>query len=87
MFEETIQIIHESIKQLVFQNPFYSEMSSNIEVTVRSSGYQILLAGVEKGKSYLDISVSRNLDGAIIIGIYPEELYEECKEANIPIVQ
>lgn len=76
----------EEHKQLVFENPFYSEMISNIEATVRSHGYHVLLAGVEKGQSYLDISVSRNLDGAILIGIYPEELYEECKQANIPIV-
>lgn len=76
----------EEHKQLVFQNPFYSEMISNIEATVRNDGYHIILAGVEKGKSYLDISISRNLDGAIIIGIYPEALYEECKQANIPIV-
>ncbi|MGI2293797.1 LacI family DNA-binding transcriptional regulator [Paenibacillus sp. GXUN7292] len=76
----------EEHKQLVFQNPFYSEMISNIEAAVRSDGYHVLLAGVEKGKSYLDISISRNLDGAILIGIYPEELYEECKQANIPIV-
>lgn len=76
----------EDRRQLVFDNPFYSEMISNIEATVRKEGYHVLLAGVEKEQSYLDISVSRSLDGAILIGIYPEELYEECKQANIPIV-
>ncbi|MCU6709771.1 LacI family transcriptional regulator [Paenibacillus sp. J5C_2022] len=76
----------EEHKQLVFQNPFYSEMISSIESVVREYGYHIILAGVEKGKSYLDISISRNLDGAIIMGVYPEKLYEECKEADIPIV-
>jgi len=76
----------EDHKQLVFQNPFYSEMISAIEAVVREHGYHIILAGVDKGKSYLDISTSRNLDGAIIMGIYSEQLYEECKQANIPIV-
>ncbi|WP_372636707.1 LacI family DNA-binding transcriptional regulator [Cohnella sp.] len=76
----------EDHKQLVFENPFYSEMISAIEAVVREDGYHIILAGVDKGKTYLDISTSRNLDGAIIMGIYSEQLYEECKQANIPIV-
>lgn len=76
----------EDHKQLVFENPFYSEMISAIESVVREYGYHIILAGVEKGMSYLDISTSRNLDGAIIMGIYPEQLYEECKMVKIPIV-
>ncbi|QMV43163.1 LacI family DNA-binding transcriptional regulator [Cohnella cholangitidis] len=76
----------EDRKQLVFENPFYSEMISAIEGVVREDGYHIILAGVDKGKSYLDISTSRNLDGAIIMGIYSEQLYDECKKANIPIV-
>ncbi len=76
----------EDHKQLVFENPFYSEMISAIEGIVREYGYHIILAGVDKGKTYLDISTSRNLDGAIIMGIYSEQLYDECKQANIPIV-
>jgi len=73
-------------RQLVFENPFYSEMVSAIEATVREEGYHIILAGVEKDKTSLDIAISRNLDGAIVMGIYSEQLYEECKRANIPIV-
>lgn len=76
----------EDFKQLVFDNPFYSEMISAIEGVVRKAGYHIILAGVEKGESYLDISTSRNLDGAIIMGVYPEQLYEECKQVSLPIV-
>lgn len=76
----------EDRKQLVLENPFYSEMISAMESVLREYGYHIILSGVEKGKSYLNISVSRNLDGAIIMGIYPEKLYEECKQADIPIV-
>jgi DNA-binding LacI/PurR family transcriptional regulator len=76
----------EDHKQLVFENPFYSEMISAIEAVVREHGYHIILAGVDKGKTYMDITTSRNLDGAIIMGIYSEQLYDECKQANIPIV-
>ncbi|MBD2843745.1 LacI family DNA-binding transcriptional regulator [Paenibacillus sp. IB182496] len=76
----------ESRKQLMLENPFYAEIISAIEAVVRDYGYHAILAGVDEGVSYLDISVSRNLDGAIIMGVYPERLYEECKKVNIPIV-
>jgi len=76
----------EDHKQLVLENPFYSEIISAIEGVVRERGYHIILAGVDKGKSYLDISISRNLDGAIMMGVYPEQMYEECKKVDIPIV-
>lgn len=76
----------ENRKSLVLENPFYSETISAIESVCREYGYHIIVSGVEKGKSYLDISISRNLDGAIIMGVYPEQLYEECKEVGIPIV-
>lgn len=76
----------EDRKSLVLENPFYSEMVSAIERVMRQHGYHVILSGVEKGKSYLDISISRNLDGAIIMGVYPEQLYEECKKVGIPIV-
>ncbi|REJ16156.1 MAG: LacI family transcriptional regulator [Thermobacillus sp.] len=76
----------EDSKQLILENPFYSEMVSNIESKLREHGYHLILSGVDKGKSYLDISVQRNLDGAIIMGIYPEQFYAELKEVKIPIV-
>lgn len=76
----------EDRKSLVLENPFYSEMVSAIERVMRENGYHVILSGVDKGKSYLDISISRSLDGAIIMGVYPEQLYEECKRVGIPIV-
>ncbi len=76
----------EDNRQLILENPFYSEMVSNIELKLREHGYHLILSGVDKGSSYLDISVQRNLDGAIIMGIYPEQFYEELKQVKIPIV-
>jgi len=76
----------EDSKQLILENPFYSEMVSNIESKLREHGYHLILSGVDKGESYLDISVQRNLDGAIIMGIYPEQFYAELKQVKIPIV-
>src|SRR5690554_5745210 len=76
----------EDYKQLLLENPFYSEIISGIESKLREYGYHLILSGVDEGKSYLDLSIQRNLDGAIIMGIYPEQFYGEFKEVKIPIV-
>lgn len=76
----------ESHKQLILQNPFYSEIVSAIEGRLREHGYHLILSGVKEGESFLDVSVQRNLDGIIIMGIYPEQFYEGLKKINIPIV-
>ena len=76
----------ESHKQLILENPFYSEMISGIEGKLREHGYHLLLSGVNQGESYLDLSIQRNLDGAIMMGIYPEQFYDGFKKINIPIV-
>lgn len=76
----------ENSSQILLKNPFYSEIISGIELKLRSSGYHMILSGVDKDSSYLDTSVQRNLDGAIIMGIYQEKFYEELKEASMPIV-
>lgn len=76
----------EDHSQLILENPFYSEIVSGIELELRKQNYHFILSGVDKGKGYLDISMQRKLDGAIIMGIYHESFYEELKKVNIPIV-
>lgn len=76
----------ENQSQLLLENPFYSDLVCGIESKLREHGYHMILSGVNKGERYLDISLQRNLDGAIIMGIYREKFYEDLKSANIPIV-
>jgi len=76
----------ENSKQLVLENPFYSEVVGAIEAALRESGYHIILSGLDKDQTYLDFSISRNLDGAVVLGLYPEKLYEDFKKSDIPIV-
>lgn len=76
----------ETTSQIILKNPFYSEIVSGIEVKLRAAGYNMILSGVDNDKSYLNTSVQRNLDGAIIMGIYQEKFYDELKQASIPIV-
>ncbi len=76
----------EDYKQLLLENPFYSEIVSGIESKIREQGYYMILTGVDKDKSFNDIFVKWNLDGAIIMGIYKERFYEELKKVRIPII-
>lgn len=73
-------------KQLMFNNPFYSEFLSGVEYTARLNGYHIIISGADADKSYLEISDKRNLDGIIILGMYPEDFYSDLKKSRIPIV-
>ncbi len=76
----------ESHKQFLLENPFYSEIVSGIENKLREKGYYMMLTGVDKDKSYLDVLVNWNLDAAIVLGIYKEGFYELLKKVNIPIL-
>jgi len=76
----------EEHSQLLLDNPFYSEIVSGIESELRHRGYHLILSGVNKGEGYLDTTLQRDLDGAIITGIYYEPFYEELKKIKIPIV-
>lgn len=76
----------EDFNHPLLENPFYSEIISGIEAELRHRGYHFILSGVNKGHSYLDTSMRRNLDGAIIMGIYYESFYEELKKIKIPMV-
>ncbi|QGQ97161.1 LacI family transcriptional regulator [Paenibacillus psychroresistens] len=76
----------EEHNQMILENPFYSEIVSAIESELRKHNYHLILTGTDKGKGYFDLSMQRNLDGAIIMGIYHESFYEELKKVNIPII-
>jgi LacI family transcriptional regulator len=73
-------------KHLMFNNPFYSEFLSGVEYTARKMGYHVIITGENLDESYLDISKQRNLEGVIILGIYPEAFYNDLKKTNIPVV-
>lgn len=76
----------ESKKELMFNNPFYSEFLSGVEYAARLNGYDILISGVEANESYLEMAEKRSLDGIIIVGMYSEEFYNDLKKTRIPIV-
>lgn len=72
--------------RLMLQNPFYSEILSSIEFHARAAGYHILISATDINESYLTLARERNLDGIIVIGMYPDAFYQQMKKTQIPIV-
>lgn len=72
--------------RLMFQNSFYSEVLGSIEYYARLKGYHILISATDANESYLTLAKKRNLDGIIVIGMYPDEFYQQMKKTQIPIV-
>lgn len=72
--------------QMVFENPFYSEILSSIEYNARKNGYHVIISGTNADETYLKLARQRNLDGIIIIGMYQGESYAELHRTSIPIV-
>ncbi|HEY0827418.1 MAG TPA: LacI family DNA-binding transcriptional regulator [Bacilli bacterium] len=76
----------EEHNSMILENPFYSEIVSGIESELRKHNYHLILTGMDKGKGCFDLSIQRNLDGAIIMGVYNEDFYEGLKLLRIPII-
>lgn len=73
-------------ERLMFQNSFYSEVLGSIEYYARQQGYHILISATDANESYLTLAKKRNLDGIIVIGMYPDDFYQQMKKTEIPIV-
>lgn len=72
--------------RLMFQNSFYGEILGSIEYYARIHGFHILISATDANDSYLTLAKKRNLDGIIVIGMYPDEFYQQMKQTHIPIV-
>ncbi|KAB3526226.1 LacI family DNA-binding transcriptional regulator [Alkaliphilus serpentinus] len=76
----------EENSDIVIVNPFYSDVLGGIETKARENGYHILLSRVERGRGCFDVSMQRNLDGAIILGAYEEDYCKELSKVKMPVV-
>ena len=72
--------------RLSLQNNFYSEIIASIEYHARHNGYHIIISATDINESYITLAKERNLDGIIVIGMYPDEFYKQLKKTEIPIV-
>ncbi len=71
---------------LIFHNNFYSEIVSAIEYHARIRGYHVLISATDANESYFNLAKQRNLDGIIVIGVYPDQFFCDVKKTQIPIV-
>ncbi|MFA9463310.1 MAG: LacI family DNA-binding transcriptional regulator [Velocimicrobium sp.] len=76
----------ETDKEFMFSNPFYSEFLSSLEYTARKKGYHILISGTNADENYIEVAKKRNLDGIVILGVYPKDTLEEIQNSKIPTV-
>lgn len=74
----------ENQNALLLDNPFYAEIVSGIETSLRNAGYYMMLAGVGAKGASLDALSSWNVDAMIVLGVYREALYEQLKARNLP---
>lgn len=73
-------------KEFMFSNPFYSEFLSSFEYTARKKGYHVLISGTNADENYIEVAKKRNLDGIVVLGVYPKDSLEKLKNSNIPTV-
>src|SRR5688572_17530471 len=58
----------ENQNNLLLDNPFYAEMISGIESTLRASGYYMMLSGIGEADARLDALTHWNVDALIVLG-------------------
>jgi LacI family transcriptional regulator len=73
-------------KEFMFSNPFYSEFLSSLEYTARKKGYHVLISGTNADEDYIEVAKKRNLDGIVVLGVYPQDTLEDFKKSGIPTV-
>jgi DNA-binding LacI/PurR family transcriptional regulator len=74
----------ENQNNLLLDNPFYAEMVSGIESTLRASGYYMMLSGISEADTRLDALTHWNVDALIVLGVYREGLYEQLRRLDLP---
>ncbi len=70
----------------LFNNPFFGEFISGIESVTKRQGYDILFTGVETDEQCKDWIRKRELDGLIMLGMYPKSFFYAVKKQKVPIV-
>ena len=68
------------------QDPFNSELIGTIEHEIRKAGYYLMIHATEDAKQILNMAVTWNVDGLIILGLGPRECAKIKKIADKPMV-
>lgn len=68
------------------QNPFYAEFIAGLEEGLSLAGYDLVISSVKESQDNFTWFHSRTFDAAVLIGIYPHDVYENLKEIGKPVV-
>lgn len=68
------------------QNPFYAEFLGGLESGIASYDYDIVIGCKKNYDNFKNWATSRGLDGVIMLGQFPKNVYEAVKKLNIPVV-
>lgn len=68
------------------QNPFYVEFIGGLEQGIANYDYDIVIGYKKNQNNFKDWAISRGLDGIVMLGTYPKNVYEDIKKLNIPVV-
>ncbi len=69
-----------------FQDPFHSVLLSGIEQTLRANGYFLMVRTVETAEEMNSLLANWNIDGLIMTGAFPPEIYRSLREQMKPFV-
>ncbi|QVY62576.1 LacI family DNA-binding transcriptional regulator [Cytobacillus gottheilii] len=80
-----LPIIEDSPASVFKNNLYYNEFVSGVELVARNRKFDTMITGVGDLDECKNWIMKRNIDGLIILGMFPESLYNELKSINIPI--
>lgn len=68
------------------QNPFYVEFIGGLEQGISNNDYDIVIGCQKNQSNFKYWAKSRGLDGVVMLGKYPKNVYDDIKELHIPVV-
>lgn len=68
------------------ENPYYGKLITGIEQELLENDYYLMIKTVQEYEDITKLLQKWNVDGAIILGIYEEQLLKEINKIDIPIV-
>ncbi|MED5121725.1 LacI family DNA-binding transcriptional regulator [Priestia megaterium] len=77
---------NDSLAPIFKQNHYYNEILAGLEYVFRKQNYDLLFSALREPEDCKNWVIKRNLDGLIFLNQFPESLYLEMKNLDIPIV-
>lgn len=69
-----------------YMDPFHSELLAGIEKQLREHGYFLMIRTVENAQELHSLLNNWSIDGLIMTGLFPQDIYDELRRQNTPVV-